>query len=146
MSENQPRSGPGHGETDLDRLLVSMSAAVRSGEYVFVCLDAPVVEGSVATVHEDEGVTHVVPRVVADAHGWTYGFVAGWITLRVHSSLAAVGLTAAVSRVLAAAGISCNVLAGYHHDHLLVPANRVDEAVGLLQELSASRARPGAPG
>ncbi len=123
-----------------------MSPAVRSGEYVFVCLDAAVVEGSVATVQEDEGFTHVVPRALADAHGWTYGFVAGWITLRVHSSLAAVGLTAVVSRVLAEAGISCNVLAGYHHDHLLVPANRVDEAVGLLQELSASHGTPGPPG
>ena len=32
--------------------------------------------------------------------------------------------------------MSCNVLAGYHHDHLLVPAERGDEAVQVLRELS----------
>jgi uncharacterized protein len=58
----------------------------------------------------------------------------------VHSALDAVGLTAAVSRALAAAGLSCNVLAGLHHDHLLVPAGRADEALAVLRELSRAAA------
>jgi hypothetical protein len=50
----------------------------------------------------------------------------------VQSSLDAVGLTAAVSAKLAAIGIPCNVLAGYHHDHVLVPVDRVDDAITVL--------------
>ncbi|MFT3878132.1 MAG: ACT domain-containing protein [Gemmatales bacterium] len=64
-------------------------------------------------------------------------FQAEWITLEVYSDLSGVGLTAAVSGVLAKAGISCNVVAGYHHDHLFVPAGRGQEAVKLLLELQS---------
>ena len=56
------------------------------------------------------------------------------------SALDAVGLTAAVSRALADAGLSCNVLAGLHHDHLLVPAGRAEEALAVLRELSRAAA------
>jgi hypothetical protein len=72
----------------------------------------------------------------ADRLQLRYDFVAGWITLQVHSALAAVGLTAVVSTALADAGISCNVVAGYHHDHLLVPLERVDEALTVLHGLA----------
>ena len=56
-----------------------------------------------------------------------------WLSLTVQSSLEAVGLTAAFSKVLGDAGIPCNVLAGYHHDHLLVPIDRVDDAIAVLR-------------
>ena len=42
------------------------------------------------------------------------------------------GLTAAVSARLAEQDIACNVLAGYHHDHLLVPMARVGDAIAAL--------------
>lgn len=71
----------------------------------------------------------MVARQDADRLGLGYDFLAGWITLQVHSALAAVGLTAAASAALTDAGISCNVLAGYHHDHLLVPLDRVEQAL-----------------
>jgi len=58
------------------------------------------------------------------------------ITLGVHSSLEAVGLTAAVSTLLARHGISANMIAGYHHDHLFVPANDAERAVELLIQLA----------
>ena len=89
----------------------------------------------VAVVAEDEGFTVVEAADQADAAGLDAerGFVAGRVTLRVHSDLAAVGLTAHVSRVLAEAGISANVVAGRFHDHLFVPFDRLDEALGLLQ-------------
>jgi len=86
-----------------------------------------------ATIREVEGLTAVVRRERADALGVSYDYLAAWITLRVHSALDAVGLTAAVSAALAGAGISCNVIAGYHHDHLLVP---VDQAADALEALS----------
>jgi hypothetical protein len=132
------------GEHDLRTLLASMRPVVRAGEFVFVSrLTAPDVECE-ATVREDEGLTCLVRREVADAQGWTYDFVAGWITLRVHSALAAIGLTAAVSEALADRGISCNVVAGYFHDHLLVPAERVGDAMAALEDLSSGpRGPPG---
>lgn len=123
------------GETDLGRLIKSMKPVVRPGEFVFVSIDGPADADTLAMVAEEEGRTLVVTRETADLRGWPYDYVAGWITLRVHSSLAAVGLTSAVSTALANAGISCNVLAGYHHDHLLVPIERVAEAVRVLQAL-----------
>ena len=92
-------------ERDLDRLLAAMDPVQRPGEWVFVSL-APghavaAALPSAATVVEDEGTTHVVERHVADEHGLAYDFVAAWLTLRVHSALDAVGLTAAVAGALA---------------------------------------------
>ena len=69
--------------------------------------------------------------------GMDYSFVASWITLTVHSSLEAVGLTAAFSNALAGAGISCNVIAAYHHDHIFVPVHSTEKAMAALQSLSS---------
>jgi uncharacterized protein len=125
------------GETDLRRLLAAMSPVVREGQYVFVSLAGQPDLPCEATIREDEGVTCVVRREVADEQAWGYEFVAAWITLQVHSALAAVGLTAAVSAALADAGIGCNVLAGSYHDHLLVPAERLHDALRALADLSS---------
>ncbi len=91
-----------------------------------------------ATVREPEGVSAVITEADAEGLGLEYDFVAAWITLRVYSAAADVGLTAAVSTCLAAVGISCNVIAGLRHDHLLVPAHRADEAMAALVALSKS--------
>jgi len=124
-------------ERDLQRLLASMEPVLRPGTFVFAVVPNGAEDlAPEATVREEEGLTVVLPRERADALGLSYDYVAAWITLRVHSALDAVGLTSAVSSALAAAGMSCNVIAGYHHDHLLVPAERGDEAVRLLRELS----------
>ncbi|MFD9326229.1 ACT domain-containing protein [Streptomyces sp. NPDC060065] len=111
------------GEADLQKLLSSMSPELRPGRYVFTVAEAGIPAGvtPVVTVTEQEGLTLVVRLEEADTAGLTYDYVAGWITLRVHSALDAVGLTAAVAQELAAAGLSCNVVAGFHHDHLFVP-------------------------
>ena len=102
----------------------------RPGEFVFVVADEGV--RAEATVREEEGLTVVLRRERADELGLSYDYVAAWITLRVDSTLEQVGLTALFSRALADASISCNVLAGLHHDHLLVPAERADEAIEIL--------------
>jgi uncharacterized protein len=126
------------GERNLQALLARMEPVVVPGEFVFVSVpDGVAVHDSLASVHEPEGVSHVVARSVADAAGLVYGFVAGWITLTIHSALDAVGLTAAVSAALAAEGISCNVIAGYHHDHLLVPHADVARSVAILRSIAA---------
>lgn len=81
---------------------------------------------SLGWFREAEGQTVILPQAQADAAGLAYSLVCAWITLRVQSDLAAVGLTAAVSTALAEAGISCNVVAGYYHDHLFVPREAGD--------------------
>jgi uncharacterized protein len=126
------------GETSLAALLESLSPQRRPGSFVFVPVDEPPVDVEVlASVVEPEGMSLVVSREDAERLGLTYDFVAAWITLRVHSALDAVGLTAAVSTALAEAGISCNVVAGYRHDHLLVPLDRADDALIVLRGLRA---------
>jgi hypothetical protein len=129
------------GVTDLEQLLATLEPQVRDGEYVYVAApdsssDSSAVLGAEAVIHEAEGSAMVLRREVADEAGLTYDVVLSWITLTVHSSLEAVGLTAAFSTALGDAGISCNVLAGLHHDHVLVPVGRRDDAVTVLRELS----------
>jgi uncharacterized protein len=127
--------------SDLDALLAGLDASSDRTPYLFCSVPSSswppaVPEGvePVAVVAEDEGFTLVVAAEQADAAGLDAdrGFVAGRVTLRVHSDLAAVGLTAHVSRMLADAGISANVVAGRFHDHVFVPFDRLDEALDLL--------------
>ncbi len=127
------------GETDLAVLIRALKPAVRHGEFVFVVVDDELVDtlSYEARIRETEGISLVMRRADADAAGLSYDFVGAWITLAVHSSLAAIGLTAAVASALAERRISCNVIAGYHHDHLLVPLHRADDALGALRKLSA---------
>jgi uncharacterized protein len=123
---------------DLESLLGALDPYRRPGEFVFCRRpQVPTNTELVAAVHEDEGFTVVVPRDIADEAGWAYDFIAAMITLRVRSRLNAVGLTAAVSSLLANAGISCNVVAGYFHDHLFVPVEKAEEALDLLSHLSS---------
>ncbi|WP_427115352.1 N-acetyltransferase [Pseudarthrobacter scleromae] len=127
------------GEKNLEVLLAAMHPVQRGGEYVYAMWPdgRPLVPGVEAAVREAEGLTVVLPRAVADREGLAYDFVGAWITLEVHSALEAVGLTAAVSKALAEARISCNVLAGFHHDHLLVPIADAPRALEVLAGLSA---------
>jgi uncharacterized protein len=127
------------GERDLARLLASLTVTSREGEFAFVARPAPdlaLATVALAMVTEDEGITYVLPCEVADARGLPYDFRAAWLTLGVHSALDAVGLTAAFASALARRGIACNVLAGFHHDHLLVPADRRDDALAVLADLA----------
>lgn len=126
------------GETDLKTLLESLHPVIRDGDYVYALWPhGKPLEGDIeAAVREAEGLTVVLRRDEADRLGLSYDFVAAWITLQIHSALEAVGLTAAVSAALTHAGISCNVLAGFHHDHLLVPVAEADRALDVLRLLA----------
>ncbi|MET3921329.1 N-acetyltransferase [Arthrobacter sp. UYEF20] len=127
-------------DKDLHTLLATMRPELRAGEFVYVLWPhgRPLAGAIAAAVREAEGLTVVLPRADADGQGLSYDFVGAWITLQVHSSLEAVGLTAAVSAALTEAKISCNVLAGFHHDHLLVPVADADRALEVLHELVAA--------
>lgn len=126
------------GQTHLPTILATLDVDVRPGPYCVITRRAPDPAADAvaeARITEREGITYVVPEAFARTQGEPPGFVAAWLSLRVHSALNAVGVTAAVSGVLAERGIACNVLAGFHHDHLLVPAARCDDAVAAIRSL-----------
>lgn len=127
------------GEKELDILLRSMQPELNQGEYVFCTspdTQFPDEAGIVCRFREKEGMTLVMERSLADRLGLPYGFVASWITLTVHSSLEAVGLTAAFAGALAAAQISCNVVAAFYHDHIFVTVRDTEKAMQVLHRLS----------
>lgn len=127
------------GEKNLAQLLKTMQPELNAGEFVFcVVQDLVALEGRtpLMTFREKEGMTVILPREVADQLRLEYSFVAAWITLTVHSSLEAVGLTAAFSTALGDQGISCNVVAGFYHDHLFVDRNDAQKAMEVLRKLS----------
>ena len=122
----------------LAELLGSMQPVLNRGVYVFATLPAGGVPDRlvpIATFREREGLTLIVEEQQAKDAGVPILFRAAWITLTVHSDLQAVGLTAAVAGALAEAGISCNVVAAAHHDHLFVPVESADRAITVLQVL-----------
>ena len=126
---------------DLGRLLAGLDPEVAPGLLAYAELPpgAGVSAGlePLAVLHEDEGATVIAaPDALRDA-GLQPVFPCRRLVLRVRSALEAVGLTAAVATALAEAGIPCNVLAAFHHDHLLVPAERAEEALARLRALAA---------
>jgi len=129
------------GLTDLRTILASLVPVVQADAVVYATVDAQAAASlpTLATIREEEGTTVVLRRADADAAGLSYDLVLAWITLNVHTALEGVGLTAAFSRALADAGIPCNVLAGYFHDHILVPEELADDALTALRALRNAR-------
>ena len=128
------------GETALTTLLRSMSPQLNDGDYVFCTLpDQRIPTGCevIGSFREQEGLTVIVERQQAEQAGLAFDYVAAWITLNVHSALEAVGLTAAFASALGQAGISCNVIAGYYHDHLFVGRADAERAMQVLRQLAA---------
>ncbi len=127
----------------LPELLASLQPELDPVVYVYATLppDAdPQPYAPRASIREAEALTVIVPEAVAEQAGLPIHFRCAWITLRVHSDLTAVGLTAAVAGALTTAGISCNVLAGTWHDHLLVPVAAAEAALAALQRLQSGAA------
>lgn len=127
------------GITDLEALITNMEPVLNEGEYVFATVPNTASiprESTVCEIKEKEGLTVVVSKEDAVALGLPFEYVASWITLNIHSSLEAVGLTAAFSSALAQNNISCNVIAGYYHDHIFVDKKDKDKAVKVLRAMS----------
>ena len=126
------------GETDLSKLLSSMSPEVLSEEYVFCTVKGKYGDylelSPLASFCESEGLTLIVTKENAIKHGISFDSVFKAITLKVHSSLDAVGLIAAVSSKLAEQGISANVVAAYYHDHIFVQSDKANLAIQALNE------------
>ncbi len=127
------------GEKDLKRLLKTMKPKLNAGDYVFCNVNdtrSLNINDIVSLFKEEEGITIVIKKELADSLHLSYSFVAAWITLTVHSSLEAVGLTAAFSSALSIEGISCNVVAAFFHDHIFVDKKDAEKAIEILNKLS----------
>jgi len=130
------------GETDLEKLIANMEPVLNDGEYVFTTVqntESIPRETTICEIKEKEGITIITSKLDADMLGLTYEYIASWITLNVHSSLDAVGLTAAFSTELGNNGISCNVIAGYYHDHIFINKKDKEIAMKVLREMSSKK-------
>jgi len=126
-----------------------LNPVLHDGTFVFVSVPvATDLRGLdvVATMREQEGLSLVLPEAQALARGLPILFRAAWLTLTVASELQAVGLTAAVAKALAGAGIATNVIAGAHHDHLFVPVELGGAALATLRRLQEQAREPRGPG
>ena len=127
------------GESDLNKLIKGLSPKLNDGEYVFTSIkDIKLIDISeaICTFKENEGLTLVLERDRADQLGLKYNFIARWITLEIHSSLNAVGLTSLFTTELANNAISCNVIAGYYHDHIFVSTKDSLKTLEILKHLT----------
>jgi uncharacterized protein len=127
------------GEKDLQQLLKSMKPEHNSGDYVFCKVD------NLENINlnevemffrEKEAITLILKKEIAEILKLEYSVIMAWITLTVHSSLEAVGLTAAFSTALSENGISCNVVAAFYHDHIFVSKKDIEKAMEILSAFS----------
>ncbi len=126
------------GEKNLEILLKSAEPEHNPGEYVFCKVDSfdgINTDKIVMMFKEREAITLIASRESADELGFEYSSIFSWITLTVHSSLDAVGLTAAFATALAKSNISCNVVAGFYHDHIFVGVKDLEQAMVVLRNL-----------
>lgn len=116
-----------------------MTPVLNAGDYVYCTvstlntIDTTQILG---LFKEDEGFTVILKKELADQLDFKYTYIAAWITLTIHSSLEATGLTAAFATALAQEAISCNVIAAYHHDHIFVAKKDAEKAMKALNKLS----------
>ncbi len=123
---------------DTGAMLAGMTPTLEAGEYVFCTLaedaaDSVRTLAALAMFHETEGLSLILERAAAARAGFDTALPMRQIILQVHSSLEGVGLTAAVASALATAGIPCNMVATYHHDHVFVPVSQAEAALAVLQ-------------
>jgi hypothetical protein len=127
------------GQKDLDLLLKTMKPILNAGEYVFCHIEninQIDLSHIVLFFREAQAITVILNKSIADSLQLKYSFIASWITLTVHSSLKAVGLTASFSKALAEQNISCNVVAGYFHDHIFVDKKDTERSMVILNRVS----------
>jgi hypothetical protein len=129
---------------DATGMLADLTPSLKDGEFVFCVMTS---EGDLRPLrplglfHEAEGTTLILDRATAEQNGFDTSLPMRQITLEVHSPLDGVGLTAAVASALSGAGIPCNVVAAFHHDHLFVPADMAEAALNILLDVQAEARR-----
>lgn len=118
--------------------MIAGMAPVLDGESYHFCVvaDDTLTAQALASFAEDEGLTLILSDKVAGAYDLRTDMPMRRITLMVHSALDGVGLTAAVATALSEAGIPCNMVAAFHHDHAFVPDHQADKALAVLEQLA----------
>ncbi|WP_146526678.1 ACT domain-containing protein [Novipirellula artificiosorum] len=128
-----------NGETNLRTLLQNMQPELQDGEFVFCTMEPAAAFGLCLSPRgqflESEGLTLILAKAEAEANELACSFPCRMITLRIHSSLEAVGFLAVVTENLAQRGIGVNAISAYFHDHLFVPLDQADEAMNVLKEI-----------
>lgn len=119
------------GERDLKKLLAGLKVFRHEGVWEFVSGTQQGVAGAVMQFSEQEGWTHIVPAHRAAAP--EARFI--WLELKVHSDLNAVGFLAVISAALAKAGVPCNCVSAFYHDHIFVPEDHADIAINAIEAL-----------
>lgn len=122
---------------DTHSMISQMQPQLRPGHWVFRSFADPrdaetLLAQALASFREDEGLSLILPD---DGTG---EMAMRCITLHVQSALDGVGLTAAVAAALAEAGIPCNMVAAYHHDHVFVPSDMAQLALRVLLQRAAA--------
>ncbi|MGA1804058.1 ACT domain-containing protein [Rhizobium sp. HT1-10] len=130
------------GLTDLSILLASLEPTLVDGEFVYTSVPPEGLEKYLAMKPiglflEEEGLTLILPKQAAADAGLAASAPLRCITMTVHSSLEAVGMTAAMAAALTREGISANVVAAWYHDHIFVPVADADRAVEAIRALAA---------
>ena len=131
-----------NGENDLNKLLVGMDPKLHPGEYVFATVPLDLIQDLdlrkiISLMKEEEGVSLILEKTFADDLRLKNIGVWKWISLNIHSSLDAVGLIASISNALADHNVSCNVVAGFYHDHIFVRTDQSLIAMQILKKLSS---------
>ncbi|MGY5879987.1 MAG: ACT domain-containing protein [Candidatus Thorarchaeota archaeon] len=130
------------GYKELSFLLKNMEPTHVPDSYIFATVSEEILEilGSAPRLvfREDEAITVIVTKEIAEANSLSFESIWGLITLTVHSDLEAVGFLAKITSVLAEAGITANTVSAFYHDHLFVPEHRVADTLSLLRNLSNS--------
>lgn len=129
---------------DAATMIAGMDPELRDGVFVFCggvdsTVEAACAARAIATFAEPDGTSFIVPLSAALELGLEADLPMRCITLRVHSALDGVGLTAAVATALAARGIACNMVAAFRHDHVFVPEARAHDAMMALRDLQRGR-------
>ena len=127
------------GIKDLETLLSSIDPVLDERSFVFCTFsefhwDDVHQLNPIGFFHEKEGLTLIITQQEAIDKNIDYESVYKLISLNVHSSLDAVGLTAAFSTKLAEKNISANVVAAYYHDHIFVPEAKAEQALAAISE------------
>ena len=132
------------GLENIHQLLSEMAPVMGPEEYIFATIPganyADLASLSpLASFLENEGLSLVIERSVAEKAQIPFDTLFMKISLQVHSSLDAAGLTAAISNALSEQGVSANIIAAFYHDHVFVPSARAQEALGILKSLSCKQ-------
>ena len=136
------------GGTNLAELIKSMSPSLDGETYVFAHVPATSDQGFrdvfqhlpnvpiQMLFREDEGWTVVVAQDVVERVKLQSAFPCKKITLKVHSSLDAVGFMAAITKKLRELSCGVNPVSGYFHDHLFVPVGKENAVLEALKDMA----------